>query len=125
MNKMKSTLEEYIKAFNASDATRIVSLFAEEATIEDPVGTPKKHGIEEIKAFYTHATSLGARLELIAPPRGSHSNAATITFKVHIQGEQGPAHIDVTDVMEFNTEGKITSMRAYWGPDDYHTASAT
>ncbi|NIE63712.1 steroid delta-isomerase [Burkholderia sp. Ax-1719] len=122
---MKSALEEYIAAFNAGDAQRVIALFAAEATIEDPVGTPKKHGIEEIKAFYTHATNLGARLELIAPPRGSHSNAATITFKVHIQSEQGPAHIDVTDVMEFNAEGKITSMRAYWGPDDYHTASAT
>ncbi|WP_321816111.1 MULTISPECIES: nuclear transport factor 2 family protein [unclassified Paraburkholderia] len=120
---MKPTLLNYIESFNASDTPRIVSLFSEDATIEDPVGTPLKRGRAEITAFYAHATSLGARLELIAPPRGSHSNAATITFKVHIKGPEGtPAHIDVTDVMEFNTEGKITSMRAYWGPDDYHIA---
>lgn len=123
-NPMKASLQEYIEAFNAGDAQRVISLFSTEATIEDPVGTPIKRGRDEIAAFYGHATSLGARLELIAAPRGSHSNAATITFKVHVQGPTGPAHIDVTDVMEFNTEGKITSMRAYWGEDDYHTASA-
>ncbi|WP_321958224.1 nuclear transport factor 2 family protein [Paraburkholderia bannensis] len=123
-NPMKASLQEYIEAFNAGDAQRVTSLFSPEATIEDPVGTPIKRGSEEIAAFYGHATTLGARLELIAPPRGSHSNAATITFKVHVQGPTGPAHIDVTDVMEFNPEGKITSMRAYWGEDDYHTASA-
>ncbi|WP_321883772.1 nuclear transport factor 2 family protein [Paraburkholderia bannensis] len=123
-NPMKASLQEYIEAFNSGDAQRVIALFSPEATIEDPVGTPIKRGSEEIAAFYVHATTLGARLELIAPPRGSHSNAATITFKVHVQGPTGPAHIDVTDVMEFNPEGKITSMRAYWGEDDYHTASA-
>jgi steroid delta-isomerase len=124
-NHMKASLQEYIEAFNAGDATRVLALFSNEATVEDPVGTPQKRGREEIAAFYGHATTLGARLELLAPPRGSHSNAATITFKVHVKGADGtPAHIDVTDVMEFDTEGKITSMRAYWGADDYHPASA-
>ncbi|WP_322049464.1 nuclear transport factor 2 family protein [Paraburkholderia sp. J67] len=122
---MKATLQEYIEAFNAGDASRVIALFASAATIEDPVGTPIKRGSEEIAAFYGHATTLGARLELQAPPRGSHANSATITFKVHIAGPNGPAHIDVTDVMEFDQHGKITSMRAYWGPDDYHIASAS
>jgi steroid Delta-isomerase len=119
---MKAQLREYIDAFNANDAARVVALFADNATVEDPVGTPLKRGREEIAAFYGHATTVGAKLELIAPPRGSHAKAATISFKVHLAGPEGRAHIDVTDVMEFDAHGKIVSMRAYWGADDYHAA---
>jgi steroid delta-isomerase len=64
---------------------------------------------------------VGARLELMAPPRGSHGNSASISFRVHITAQDGrPAHIDVTDVMDFDAAGKILRMRAYWGADDYH-----
>jgi steroid Delta-isomerase len=122
--KMKAQLREYIEAFNANDAERVVALFSDNATVEDPVGTPLKRGREEIAAFYGHATTVGAQLELVAPPRGSHANAATISFKVNMTGPTGPAHIDVTDVMEFDAHGKIVSMRAYWGADDYHAAAA-
>ena len=118
---MKARLVDYIEAFNAADATRVVALFADNASIEDPVGTPLKEGKSEIETFYTYATSVGARLELMAPPRGSHGNSASISFRVHITAQDGrPAHIDVTDVMDFDAAGKILRMRAYWGADDYH-----
>lgn len=121
---MKARLVDYIEAFNAADAARVVALFADNATVEDPVGTPVKEGRSEIEAFYRYATSVGARLELAAPPRGSQGNSASITFRVHIASEDGrPAHIDVTDVMDFDPTGKIVRMRAYWGPDDYHVSS--
>ncbi|MGF7130090.1 steroid delta-isomerase [Paraburkholderia sp. EB58] len=119
---MKARLLEYIEAFNADDAQRVVALFADEASIEDPVGTPVKQGKSEIAQFYGYATSLGARLELVAPPRGSHGSSATISFRVHTVMEGQPAHIDVTDVMDFDAAGKIVRMRAYWGRDDYHVA---
>jgi len=118
---MKARLVDYIEAFNAADASRVVALFADNASIEDPVGTPLKEGKSEIETFYTSATSVGARLELMAPPRGSHGNSASISFRVHITAQDGrPAHIDVTDVMDFDAAGKILRMRAYWGADDYH-----
>lgn len=118
---MKARLVDYIEAFNAADAARIVALFADNASVEDPVGTPLKEGKSEIETFYTYATSVGARLELMAAPRGSHGNSASISFRVHITAQDGrPAYIDVTDVMDFDAAGKILRMRAYWGADDYH-----
>ena len=117
---MKASLLAYIEAFNAQDAARVVELFADDASIEDPVGTPVKHGKAEITGFYGYATSLGAKLELVAPPRGSHGNSASISFRVHTTVQEQPAHIDVTDVMDFDAAGKIICMRAYWGSDDFH-----
>ncbi|MFM0176588.1 nuclear transport factor 2 family protein [Paraburkholderia sediminicola] len=121
---MKARLLDYIEAFNAADAARVAALFADNASVEDPVGTPVKEGRGEIDAFYAYATSLGARLELMAPPRGSHGDSASISFRVHITSQDGqPAHIDVTDVMDFDAAGQIVRMRAYWGGDDYHLSS--
>ncbi|MGT2494693.1 nuclear transport factor 2 family protein [Cupriavidus basilensis] len=72
-------------AFNAADAERVAALFADDATVEDPVGGPMIAGRESILAFYRHATSLGARLEVVAAPRGSHGNAAALRFAVEVR----------------------------------------
>ncbi len=117
---MKAALLAYVAAFNAADAERVAALFADNATVEDPVGSPAIAGRENILAFYRHATSLGARLEVVAPPRGSHGNAAALSFAVYAQMQGHSVRIDVTDVMTFGADGRITGMRAYWGPDDVH-----
>lgn len=82
---MKAALLDYVAAFNAADAGRVVALFADDATVEDPVGSPVVAGREAILAFYRHATSLGARLDVVAAPRGSHGNAAALSFAVYVQ----------------------------------------
>ncbi|QQZ11404.1 nuclear transport factor 2 family protein [Heyndrickxia vini] len=114
---MKKSLQEYVDAFNAKDVDRLISLFADDAKVEDPVGKPAKVGRQEIESFYRESMP-GSTLELLAPPRGSHSNAATITFAVHSQMGEHSIRIEVTDVMTFDSNGKIATMHAYWGPDD-------
>ncbi len=114
---MKKALQKYIDAFNANDLKRLMALFSDEASVEDPVGSPPKNGRKEIEAFYEESMS-GANLELLVPPRGSYSNAATITFAVHTEIEGRSSRIDVTDVMTFDPNEKIATMHAYWGPDD-------
>ncbi|MCT1902070.1 nuclear transport factor 2 family protein [Oceanobacillus sojae] len=114
---MKKALQEYVDAFNANDIERLISLFSDEASVEDPVGSPPKKGRKEIEAFYKESMA-GAKLELLASPRGSYSNAASITFAVHTEKEEHSIRIDVTDVMTFDSDGKIATMHAYWGPED-------
>jgi steroid delta-isomerase len=111
----KAVLQAYIDAFNAGDRDRLTSLFAEDATVEDPFGTPAKTGRAEIRAFYDGAIKTGSKLHLSAPIRGSHSNAAAMAFEARI----GPLTVRVIDVMTFDDAGKISSMRAYFGPDDF------
>lgn len=114
----KATLLRYVERFNAGDAQGVAVLYADDATVEDPVGAQVIAGRPAILAFYEHATSLGARLEVVAPPRGSHGDAAVLSFVVHARIGGRPARIDVTDVMTFGADGRIRTMRAYWGPDD-------
>lgn len=128
--QMKQALQAYIDAFNRSDPAAIAALYAEDATVEDPVGKPVKRGMAEIAAFYKFAVSTGAKLSLAAPIRGSHGNAAAMAFDVQLNvppevaARGGKGVIRVIDVMTFNDEGKFTSMKAYWGPGDMEMTTA-
>ena len=114
---MKAALQAYIDGFNADDADAIMALFADDAVIEDPVGSPLKSRAE-FEAFIRQGVKLGARLVLAAPIRGSHGNHAAMIFTVTFV-QDGVRYItNSTDVMEFDDTGKITRMDGFWGPSD-------
>jgi steroid delta-isomerase len=111
---MKAAMQAYIDAFNSGSADAVAALYAADATVEDPVGSPIKRGLTEIKGFYTHSIATGAKLALDSPVRGSHGNAAAMAFTARI----GPVSVRVIDIMTFDDAGKFTSMKAYFGPGD-------
>lgn len=115
---MKAVLQAYIDGFNRSDAQAIVDLYADEATVEDPVGKPQMRGKEAIARFYKNSIKTGAKLSLAAPIRASQGQEAAMAFDVQLNMPQGRALIRVIDVMRFDSEGKIASMRAFWGLSD-------
>lgn len=115
---MKQAMQAYIDRYNADDLEGVVGLYAEDATVEDPVGTPVKAGKAAIRDFYQYAMTTGARLSLAAPIRGSHGKSAAMAFDVKLTYQGASMVIRVIDVMTFDEQGKFTSMRAYWGPSD-------
>ena len=115
---MKQGMQSYIDLFNQSNHAGIADLYTDDATVEDPVGSPVKKGKAEIAAFYKMAVATGARLALAAPIRASHGNSAAMAFDVQLNMPAGKAVIRVIDVMTFNEAGKFTSMRAFWGQSD-------
>lgn len=120
---MKAAMQAYIDHFNAADLEGLVALYADDATVEDPVGTPPREGRAAITEFYRMALQTGARLQLAAPIRASHANAAAMAFDVQLTMPEGPSEIRVIDVMTFNDAGKFQSMQAYWGPSDMEVLS--
>lgn len=121
--QMREALQRYIDAINAGDTDAVVALYADHATIEDPVGAPPIQGREAIAAFYGKVVPWGLKLKLVAPIRASHGNAAAMAFEVDAPAlGGGRSIIRVIDVMTFDAEVKFTSMRAYWAPDDMSVA---
>lgn len=116
--QMRAAMQEYIDAFNRDDLAAILNLYADDATVEDPVGSEPKRGRAEIDAFYAEAMKTGARLTLSAPIRASHGNAAAMAFEVKLNYQGQAMVIHVIDVMTFDAAGKFASMQAYWGPGD-------
>ena len=115
---MKRAMQAYIAGFNRADAEAVIALYADDATVEDPVGKEPLVGKSKIAEFYRMAIKTGAKLSLAAPVRASHSNSAAMAFDVNLNMPQGRTLIRVIDVMTFNEHGKFKSMRAYWGPGD-------
>ena len=116
--RMRRIVQQLIDALAAGDAARIVELYAEDATVEDPVGTEPLRGRVAIAELYERAVEMGARIELVTPIRASHGLAAAMAFNVRVNTPQGEMCIAVVEVLELDPTLKVTRMRAYWAPDD-------
>ncbi len=108
-----ATVNKYVEAFARKDIGLIREIFADNATVEDPVGTDVHKGIAAISAFYEGSFGADARLSLTGPVRCA-GNAAAFAFEVHVAGMK----IEVIDVFEFDAGGKVVSMKAYWGQEN-------
>lgn len=106
-------VDKYLEACTRGDASVVREIYADNAVVEDPVGTEAHHGIDAIVAFYEQALQNGARMERIGNVRCA-GNAAAFCFDVHVGGMK----IEVLDVFEFDAAGKVVSMKAYWGPEN-------
>lgn len=112
--EMVRAVERYVEGFAKGDAAMVADLYAADATVEDPIGTPVHRGRDAIHAFYTMSMQSGARLRLDGPVRTGGDYAA-FAFTV-IVDFGGPKEIEVIDTFKFDADGKVTEMRAFWSP---------
>lgn len=115
---MVSVVERYVEAFANGDPEAVVALFAEDATVEDPIGSPAHRGHDAIRAFYTASMATGAKLKLEGPVRTAADHAA-FAFSVTLN-YGGEKRVDVIDTFRFGADGKVVEMRAYFGPANMH-----
>lgn len=110
-----AVVHAYVEGFARGDADAIVDLYAADATVEDPVGTPIRRGRAEIREFYAGSAATGARLELQGDPR-CVADSVAFAFAVRLEWEGQKSVIEVIDTFRFDDAGKIAEMRAFWGP---------
>jgi steroid delta-isomerase len=110
---LQNIVIRYAEAFEKADLGIIEDMFATDATVEDPVGTPQHVGIEAIRAFYKSAFDMGVKLVIDGNPRCA-GNSVAFNFHVVMPGMK----ISPIDVFELNADGKVQSMKAYWSADN-------
>jgi steroid delta-isomerase len=113
------TVEQYLKALNAQDLDGIVALYTEDASIEDPVGTPVLTGKDAIRAFYSKATCIKLEVELLGDARIAGAYVA-FPFAITLPTETGPMRMEVIDTFKLSKQGLITEMKAYWSEENCH-----
>lgn len=121
--RMEAAVHAYVAAFDAASIDQIVALYAEEATVEDPVGSPIRKGKDAIRAFYLESLATGAKLSLDGAVRVSGDYAA-FPFSVHLHYGGGAMRIDVIDTFRFNTAYEVVEMRAFCGPVNMHNLTS-
>jgi steroid delta-isomerase len=115
---IRSTIEDYCRTFGA-DREAWVALFADDATVEDPVGSELRRGREAIATFWDETHALADRIELV------------LSDYVKVVGNEGVFAMDVRmgtggdvngmaiiDLMTFDDDARITSLRAFWDFSD-------
>jgi steroid delta-isomerase len=105
--------EGYVTAYNNRDSEAVLSLFAKDATMEDPVGQPPARGEEQIRALYKTGFDMGVSLELDGRVRTA---AEYIVFPLCASSPTGKLYI--IDQFELDEDGKIARMRAFWSHDN-------
>jgi steroid delta-isomerase len=113
--QIQATMARYVELVDAGDIDGIVALYNEDAVVEDPVGQPPLQGIVDIERFYREG--LGASkisATLTGPVRATLNGCGAMPFRVDMEWAGQPCSIHVIDVMEFDADGKIRSMKAYW-----------
>ncbi|MFD2470360.1 nuclear transport factor 2 family protein [Amycolatopsis silviterrae] len=115
-DKITDAVAEYARRLKAGDPARIAALYAEDATVEDPAGSAVRKGREAIAAFYAELDGLALTAELLTV-RASGDTAA-FHLRVVTTTDEFVSSIEPIDVMTFDEQGRITSMRAIWSPAD-------
>ncbi len=112
---MQTVVEAYVRALNAGDLDAIVSLYADDAQVEDPVGSTPSRGLAEIRAFYARSLTLKLQVALEGPVRAVAGEAA-FAFSVSFEMNGQHTTIRPIDLFRFDNAGRIVQMRAFFGP---------
>jgi steroid delta-isomerase len=110
------TVRRYLEAVASGRPDDIVALYAEDATLEDPVGSDVHIGHEAIRGFYKSVEGANGATEITT--LRALGNEVAWVWKLSIHGMT----IDIISVMTFDDDGKIASMKAYWGPENVTSA---
>jgi len=109
-------VNRYLETLSQGRPDDIAALYAEDATVEDPVGSEVHIGRQAIRGFYTRVENVESKTEVLT--LRALGNEAAFFWRLIIGGMT----IEIISVMTFDDEGQIASMKAYWGPDDITTS---
>jgi steroid Delta-isomerase len=110
------TVNRYIELVAKGRADDIVELYADDATVEDPVGGEVHIGRQAIHGFYSAVDDVQRACELVSLRVAG--NEAAFQFRVTVTAGDHRMVIEPIDVMAFDDRGKVTAMKAYWSAAD-------
>ena len=120
-NHIRQIYERYPEMVTKGDVDGIVELYADDATIEDPIGSDLHRGAAAVRAFYEAAAGTVV-MKQTGPVRVAGDEAATpLLVLIGPEGQQQA--LDIISVMRFREDGKIQSMRAFWSMDAMRPAT--
>jgi steroid delta-isomerase len=105
----------YFDAWARGDRAALLSLFAADAVVVDPVGAPPHVGVEAIGRFFDHARGLPGTYEPVVHRVVLAGDGALVSFTMRTYGADGAGlQVDVSDVMTFGADGRIVRLEAWW-----------
>ena len=112
---IRATIRRYQTAFSENDRAGWLSLFVDDAVLEDPVGSHRCEGKEGLAEFWDKIHA-GGQHSYVVPGTGPAvcGFEAAWSFEVHVDGGDVEYVIPIIDVAKFTEDGRIVHNRAFW-----------
>ncbi|MCV7259696.1 nuclear transport factor 2 family protein [Mycobacterium shimoidei] len=114
--QIADTVHRYIGLLAKGSADDIAALYADDATVEDPVGGEVHIGRQAIRGFYSAVENAEKDCELVTLRVAG--NEAAFQFRLTVKSGDGGMVIEPIDVMAFDEDGKVAAMKAYWSAEN-------
>lgn len=114
--EIADTVNRYITLVAKASADDIAELYADDATVEDPVGGEVHIGRQAIRGFYAALENAERECELVSLRVAG--NEAAFQFRLTVTAGDSGMVIEPIDVMAFGDDGKVTAMKAYWSTEN-------
>lgn len=115
-DEMRSVVDKYVDLVANGTAEQITELYADDATVEDPIGTDPHVGRQAVLDFYKIIEPFERTTELRSVRAAG--NVAVFEFHIVTHFDAMTIELSPVDIMEFGEDGKVVRMRALWGPED-------
>lgn len=113
--QIEAVIEEVFTRLVAFDAEGVVSHFAADAVIEDPVGTPPIQGTQAITAYLQTFPALFSQMKLYSLDVKVRGREAAVNWRLRFKTKTGNVFfLEGIGLFEFNQEGKIQSEREFF-----------
>ncbi|MGV9827471.1 MULTISPECIES: nuclear transport factor 2 family protein [unclassified Gordonia (in: high G+C Gram-positive bacteria)] len=115
--RIDAVVHRYVELLTGGTADELADLFAESATVEDPIGAEIRDTREQLVEFYGVITGMDERTATLKWVKIA-GDTAVFEFTL-VTGTAGMRfEITPVDIMVFDADGKVASMRAVWEPAD-------
>ncbi len=122
---IRSVIADYCARFS-DDRDGWLDLFADDATVEDPVGSDVLKGKEAIGAFWDTSHGLADQVTLsLSSYVKVAGNEAAFAMDARMEVGDDVNGMAIIDVMTFDDDAKITSQRAFWDFADIGPAASS
>jgi steroid delta-isomerase len=113
---MRTVVESYLALVGDGTAAEITALYADDATVEDPVGTPPHVGRDAVLEFYKVIEPIKRATELVSFKAAG--NVAVFEFTITTYFPEFTIQLNPVDIMTFAEDSKVQEMKAVWSPED-------
>ena len=114
-NQIEAVIEDAFAGLVAFDAPRVLNNFADDAVLEDPVGTPPLQGKQAIAAYLASFPTLFDHLKLYSLDIKVRGQEAAVTWRIRFKTRTGNTFfLEGIGFFAFNQQGKIQTEREFF-----------
>jgi steroid delta-isomerase len=113
--QIEAIIEDAFAGLVVFDAQRVVSHFAADAVLEDPVGTPPMQGTQAITAYLESFPTLFNQMKLYSLDIKPGGQEAAVKWRLRFTTKSGHVFfLEGIGFFEFNEQGKIQHEKEFF-----------